>query len=256
MHLFFRRYLRDIITALFLIVVGILLLINPVAFAMGLVKLAGVFLVVLGALRIVRYFRTDPETAARGQDFFIGLIAILGGLFCIFFTGWFLTAFTTLAVIYGLLQLLLGFSKVQRTVDFLRMELSLWYLPACSALIYLVFGFIIVLNPEMTLINVWVFTGVTMIVEGIITAVCLFLLERERREAKMAKRKEKSSAKKSASAESGKEAPSTESGKEAASAETPKVTSSESPKPAFPEPPKSASSEPPKEEQTPPPSAE
>ena len=256
MHLFFRRYLRDIITALFLIVVGILLLINPVAFAMGLVKLAGVFLVVLGALRIVRYFRTDPETAARGQDFFIGLIAILGGLFCIFFTGWFLSAFTTLAVIYGLLQLLLGFSKVQRTVDFLRMELSLWYLPACSALIYLVFGFIIVLNPEMTLINVWVFTGVTMILEGIITAVCLFLLERERREAKMAKRKEKSSAKKSASAESGKEAPSTESGKEAASAETPKVTSSESPKPASPESPKSASPEPPKEEQTPPPSAE
>ena len=252
MHLFFRRYLRDIITALFLIVVGILLLINPVAFAMGLVKLAGVFLVVLGALRIVRYFRTDPETAAKGQDFFIGLIAILGGLFCIFFTGWFLSAFTTLAVIYGLLQLLLGFSKVQRTVDFLRMDLSLWYLPACSALIYLVFGFIIVLNPEMTLINVWVFTGVTMIVEGIITAVCLFLLERERREAKMAKRKEKSSAKKSASAESG---------KEAASAETPKVTSSESPKPASPEPPKSASPEPPKpvspespkEEQTPPP---
>ena len=256
MHLFFRRYLRDIITALFLIVVGILLLINPVAFAMGLVKLAGVFLVVLGALRIVRYFRTDPETAARGQDFFIGLIAILGGLFCIFFTGWFLSAFTTLAVIYGLLQLLLGFSKVQRTVDFLRMDLSLWYLPACSALIYLVFGFIIVLNPEMTLINVWVFTGVTMIVEGIITAVCLFLLERERREAKMAKRKEKSSAKKSASAESGKEAPSTESGKEAASAETPKVTSSESSKPASPASPKSASPEPPKEEQTSPPSAE
>ena len=247
MHLFFRRYLRDIITALFLIVVGILLLINPVAFAMGLVKLAGVFLVVLGALRIVRYFRTDPETAARGQDFFIGLIAILGGLFCIFFTGWFLSAFTTLAIIYGLLQLLLGFSKVQRTVDFLRMELSLWYLPACSALIYLVFGFIIVLNPEMTLINVWVFTGVTMIVEGIITAVCLFLLERERREAKMAKRKEKSSAKKSASTESVKEVASTESGKEA---------SPEAPKPASTETLKPVSSESPKEEQAPPPSAE
>lgn len=255
MHLFFRRYLRDIITALFLIVVGILLLINPVAFAMGLVKLAGVFLVVLGALRIVRYFRTDPETAARGQDFFIGLIAILGGLFCIFFTGWFLTAFTTLAVIYGLLQLLLGFSKVQRTVDFLRMELSLWYLPACSALIYLVFGFIIVLNPEMTLINVWIFTGVTMILEGIITAVCLFLLERERHELKKAKREEKSSAKKSASAESGKEASSTESAKEA-TPEAPKTSSPESPKLASPESPKSASPEPPKEEQTPPTSAE
>lgn len=129
------------------------------------------------------------------------------------------------------------------------MKISLWYLPASSALIYLVFGFIIVLNPEMTLINVWVFTGVTMIVEGIITAVCLFFLERERHELKKAKREEKSSAKKAASAKSAKE-PSPE------APEAPKTTTPEPPKAASPESPKSASPEPPKEEQTPPPSAE
>ena len=122
----------------------------------------------------------EAEAAAKGQDFFIGIIAILGGLFCVIKTSWFLSVFPTLAVIYGLLQLVLGFSKVQRMVDFLRMKFSLWYLPAISALIYLVFGFIIVLHPDMTFMSIWVFTGVTMILEAAFNAVCIWMLEKGR----------------------------------------------------------------------------
>ena len=173
-----KRHMRELITIVFLFAVGILLLVNPTAFASGLVKAAGVFLVALGALRIIRYFRTPPEAAAKGQDFFIGAIAVLGGLFCIIETGWFLSVFPTLAVIYGLVQLVLGFSKAQRMVDFLRMKFSLWYLPAISAVIYLVFGCIIVLNPEMTFISIWVFTGVTMILEAVFNAICIWMLEK------------------------------------------------------------------------------
>ena len=81
-------------------------------------------------------------------------------------------------MIYGLVQLVLGFSKAQRMVDFLRMKFSLWYLPAISAVIYLVFGCIIVLNPEMTFISIWVFTGVTMILEAVFNAICIWMLEK------------------------------------------------------------------------------
>ena len=65
-------------------------------------------------------------------------------------------------------------------VDFLRMKFSLWYLPAISALIYLVFGFIIVLHPDMTFMSIWVFTGVTMILEAAFNAVCIWMLEKGR----------------------------------------------------------------------------
>ena len=173
-----RRHMRELVIIVFLLAVGILLLVNPAAFASWLVKVAGLFLMVLGALRIIRYFRAEAEAAAKGQDFFIGIIAILGGLFCVIKTSWFLSVFPTLAVIYGLLQLVLGFSKVQRMVDFLRMKFSLWYLPAISALIYLVFGFIIVLHPDMTFMSIWVFTGVTMILEAAFNAVCIWMLEK------------------------------------------------------------------------------
>ena len=175
-----RRHMRELVIIVFLLAVGILLLVNPAAFASWLVKVAGLFLMVLGALRIIRYFRAEAEAAAKGQDFFIGIIAILGGLFCVIKTSWFLSVFPTLAVIYGLLQLVLGFSKVQRMVDFLRMKFSLWYLPAISALIYLVFGFIIVLHPDMTFMSIWVFTGVTMILEAAFNAVCIWMLEKGR----------------------------------------------------------------------------
>ena len=111
-----RRHMRELVIIVFLLAVGILLLVNPAAFASWLVKVAGLFLMVLGALRIIRYFRTEAEAAAKGQDFFIGIIAILGGLFCVIKTSWFLSVFPTLAVIYGLLQLVLGFSKVQSEV--------------------------------------------------------------------------------------------------------------------------------------------
>ena len=185
-----RRHMRELIIIVFLLVVGILLLVNPAAFASWLVKVAGLFLIVLGVLRIIRYFRVEAEAAAKGQDFFIGIIAILGGLFCVIKTSWFLSVFPTLAVIYGLLQLVLGFSKVQRMVDFLRMKFTLWYLPGISALIYLVFGFIIVLHPEMTFVSIWVFTGVTMILEAAFNAVCIWMLEKGRLPKKEKEKKE------------------------------------------------------------------
>ncbi len=197
-HALLKRHIKELITIVFLLIVGILLLVNPAAFASGLVKVAGVFLIVLGALRIFRYFRTPPETAAKGQDFFIGTIAVLGGFFCVIETSWFLSVFPTLAVIYGLLQMVLGFSKAQRMVDFLRMKFSLWYLPAISALIYLVFGCIIVLNPDMTLVSIWVFTGVTMILEAVFDAVCIYMLEKGRIAQKSDKKKPEPSAEGSA----------------------------------------------------------
>ena len=66
-----RRHMRELIIIVFLLAVGILLLVNPAAFASWLVKVAGLFLMVLGALRIIRYFRAEAEAAAKGQDFFI-----------------------------------------------------------------------------------------------------------------------------------------------------------------------------------------
>lgn len=63
-------------------------------------------------------------------------------------------------------------------VDALRMKQNVWVMRAIGAGITLIFGFIIVFNPNMSLMSVWVFTGLTMLLEGIFDAVALFLQER------------------------------------------------------------------------------
>lgn len=170
---FLKENWTSILTILFMIVVGILLLVNPATFGVVIIKIVGVLLAVLGVYDLIKYFRAKPEEAAKGTAFYSGAILITVGLFCFFGSDWFVDVFPVLAVLYGLFQVLIGFRKLQRTVDALRMKQPMWYLKAISAGISLLFGFLIAFNPNMTMMSIWVFTGVTMIIEGVFDAVAL-----------------------------------------------------------------------------------
>ena len=58
--------------------------------------------------------------------------------------------------------------------------MPLWWLRAISSGISLICGFIIALKPEMTWIGIWVFTGITMIIEGAFDAVAMVCRMREK----------------------------------------------------------------------------
>ena len=176
--MFIKKHWAALLTILASVIVGILLLANPAKFAIAIIKIAGIVLIALAVLDFLRYFRAKPEEAAKGSAFYSGLLETSVGLFCIFASDWFLGAFPILAVLYGLFQVLIGFRKLQRMVDALRMKQNVWVMKAISAGITLIFGFMIVFNPNMTMMSVWVFTGLTMLLEGIFDAVALFLQER------------------------------------------------------------------------------
>ena len=176
---FIKENVNALLTILFLILIGILLLVDPATFGITIIKVAGVLFVALGVFDLVKYFRAEPSEAAKGQGFSSGAAMISIGCFCFFGSGWFKDAFPVLAVLYGLFQILIGFRIAQRTVDALRTKRPMWYLKAISAGISLLFGFIIVLNPGMTFMSIWVFTGITLIIEGVFDAASLFLHQKK-----------------------------------------------------------------------------
>ncbi len=176
---FIKKYWAELLTILAGVLVGILLLANPAKFAIAIIKIAGILLIALAVFDFLKYFRAKPEEAAKGSGFYTGMTDAAIGLFCLFGSDWFLGAFPVLAVLYGLFQVLLGFRKTQRTVDALRMKQDSWAMKAISAGITLIFGFVIVFNANMTLMSVWVFTGLTMILEGIFDSVALFMQDHE-----------------------------------------------------------------------------
>ena len=181
---FLKENWMTILLSLFLIVVGILLLINPSSFGIIIIKAIGILLIIFGIFDIIKYFRTEPAEASKGSSFAFGTMMITLGLFCILGSQWFVDVFPILAVLYGLLQILIGFRKLQRTVDALRLKTPMWYLRAISAGITLLFGFLIAFNPYMTFISIWVFTALTMVIEGVFDAVILIMMLKQNKGAR------------------------------------------------------------------------
>lgn len=149
------------------LVIGILLLINPVGFTRGIIMAFGAAVTVLGAVNVVQYIRTEPHAASREQRLSKGLVMVLLGLFCLLKAEWFIVTFPLLTMVYGVLILLMGIEKVQWTLDMLRAHKPYWYLMGVSAVLSLVFAWVVLADPFASTAALWVFVGVSLIVEAV-----------------------------------------------------------------------------------------
>ena len=169
------RNLVNLIICIGEILIGALLLINPIGFTSAVLIALGVLLVVLGATRLVGYFRAAPEVAAQGGGLVTGLLFVLVGLFCIFRWEWFVVTFPILTVVYGVLTLANGINKLQWAVDAWRLGQRYWYVAMIGAALTLVFGALIVFNPFTTTTVLWTYIAVSLIVEAVLDIVSLVL---------------------------------------------------------------------------------
>lgn len=150
------------------ILLGILLLIDPIGFTTGIIVVIGIVLAIVGICALVRYFRSDPREAAQKNGLAIGLILALLGIFCIFKSEWFLITFPLLTAFYGVLTLANGISKVQWAVDMLRMKQKYWFVAIIGAILTLLFAILILANPFATTAILWDFIAITLIVEAVV----------------------------------------------------------------------------------------
>ena len=165
------------------LIIGILLLVNPVGFTSGIIVAFGIALMLWGLGNVILYFTTAPEQAAVSRMLMKGLVQFLGGAFCAFCSRWFLAVFPMLTLVYGIAILVTGITKLQWTVDVLRMKRSRWALTAISAAVSLLCGAVIVANPFQTTAVIWMFTGASLILEAVFDAVSAFFGNREKKTA-------------------------------------------------------------------------
>lgn len=170
---YFVKNMGGVILCLFEALVGILLLINPVGFTSAIIVGGGIVILIVGIINIVRYFRTPVSQSVLSQSLTKGLIGLLAGIFCIFRADWFIAAFPVLTMIYGVAVLVVGIGKVQAAADMFRMKNRQWLLTAISAAISVICAAVILENPFPTTVVLWMFTGISLIVEAIFDIVIL-----------------------------------------------------------------------------------
>ena len=171
----FKTKASGIIFCLFEIVIGILLLISPVGFTTGIICALGVALMVAGVMSIVQYIKANPAEAEKGQYLTKGLLTLLVGCFCALKSHWFIVTFPALSILYGVGVLVAGLAKVQFTFDMIRQRNRKWFLGLISAAISIICAVVILNNPFTSAAVLWMFTGISLIVEAVFDAVTLIM---------------------------------------------------------------------------------
>ncbi len=171
----FKRNLSSMVMSLVEVIIGILLLVDPVGFTSGIIVTCGIVLMVMGIGMTVKYFRTEPEEAAVSQILVKGLLALLAGAFCAFNSHWFIATFPVLTLIYGVVILITGMTKLQWTVDMIRMKHRKWFWVAISAAISILCGIVIISSPFSSTAVLWMFIGISLMVEAVFDMIgCIF----------------------------------------------------------------------------------
>lgn len=160
------RELVNLLLCLGELVLGLLLLFNPVGFATALLIVVGALLSLLGLARLVGYWRTPPELAARGGGLSTGAVLLLAGLFCIAGRRWVLATFPVLSVVFGVLTLLNALHKLQCAVDLWRLKQRYWTVALAGAGLTLAFALLILANPFSTAALLWTVLAVTLLAEA------------------------------------------------------------------------------------------
>lgn len=176
---FLKNNIGGIAMCLLELLVGALLLINPVGFTSGIIMGAGLVLILIGIVCIIKYFRAEPEEAAKEQNLLKGLIALLAGGFCALRAEWFVITFPVITLIYGLVILITGLGKIQWTVDIIRQKKPKWFLCGLSALVSTVCGLVIIAAPFTTTAVLWMFTGISLIVDACFDIPALILTNKK-----------------------------------------------------------------------------
>lgn len=173
-----NEIINNIIMALCELGIGILLLVDPVGFAVWIFILLGIVLLIMGCMEAVAYFCSEPMIVLKRHNLAVGLVEISAGLFCIFQYNWFIATFPLLTILYGIMILFTGFVKIQWTVDMIRLNEKKWYFVAVSAVLSLVFAWVILANPFTSTAVLWTFVAVSLIVEAVADVVGLIFRKR------------------------------------------------------------------------------
>ena len=153
------------------ILLGVLLLIDPLGFTSAIIIALGAALIVAGMVFAVRYFRAGAAEGALTHGLSKGLLLLLAGLFCVLRSKWFVATFPLLTILYGIGLLISGVGKIQWMADMIRFGRKRWYLPAISAVLSLIFAAIILCSPTA----LWSFLGIVLIVEAVFDIVAIAL---------------------------------------------------------------------------------
>ena len=172
---FFNDLKRNwIVSAVVTCVIGLILLIFPGQSLNGISYAVGFLAVVMGVIRVVRYFKQDHTYPFLFQsDLVVGLLTVGFGLFMITRPETFMAL---LPHIFGILLVGCGVGNILRAVDAKKAGLSQWAVLLALAIVTIVLGWLVLANPFGTVEVVTMVIGGCLVYEGVTDIITTLLV--------------------------------------------------------------------------------
>lgn len=157
---------------LFEVVIGILLLINPQLFTRAAIICFGIVLLIIGIVYLVRYQKDKKSLGQKNAGTLtIALIALILGFICTFFSWWIIGLFAVVAIFYGIIMILSGIFKISKYYDEKKLGVIGSKTSIASAVLSIILGIIIMFNPFSAINMLWIFIGISLLVEAFLDIV-------------------------------------------------------------------------------------
>jgi len=171
----------SLILAVCELLLGLLLLTNPVGLTSVVIIVLGALLILLGAYDLFQYIRLPKEEAAKTWKLASGAGILAIGVVVIANQEWMAQMLGTMTTLYGGIALAGAFMKMQIAVDALRSKHPFWYMMGISFLATIILAVLLFVNP-FTESAVWIVTGIVLLVLAVLDTL-YFILGRTNKEA-------------------------------------------------------------------------
>lgn len=146
------------------IILGLILLIFPDTTARTICYVAGGAIIALGVITIFSYMAREIRIRYYQNDFALGLLEVLAGIFFIWKSD---LIISLIPFLFGFIVMISGFIKLQQALDIKMMGISSWYTILIVGIINVIFGLILLINPFEAAGVLFMLIGAGLLFSGI-----------------------------------------------------------------------------------------
>ena len=133
-----------IVMAIAYIVLGVVLIMYPSQVQKLISYILAFALIAMGIVNLIQYTRLDTNQIVNSYDLVLGFSTMIGGILIIINV----ERFEQLVlIVMGFMILVSGVMKLQSSVNLMRLRSTSWQVPFAMAMIGIVYGIIMLINP-------------------------------------------------------------------------------------------------------------
>ncbi|MFU0799063.1 MAG: DUF308 domain-containing protein [Xylanivirga thermophila] len=162
-----------IVSSIFYIILGIVLIARPETSARAICRVFGVLILLLGVIRVIRYFAGNDFEDQFKFDLARGILASMFGIFMLIAPK---AVIVALPVLLGLAIIIDSVLRLQLSIDLKRLQYEKWWTGLIMALVTGVLGVMLFFNPFAGSIALTMYIGISLVIDGIVNIWALILL--------------------------------------------------------------------------------